>query len=60
MLEAPVPVKRQGGREKPRWKDSCKRDMESVGLKDEEVLDKTMWKNDIQNHFGDPRWWEKP
>ena len=30
-----------------RWK-SCKKIMESVGLKDEDVLDRTKWKNDIQ------------
>ena len=40
---------------KTRWKDSCKRDMESVGLKEEDALDWTKWKNDIHNHFGDPR-----
>ena len=39
MLEAPVPVKRQGGREKTTWNDASKRDMESVGLK-EDVQDK--------------------
>ena len=33
------------GRQKTRWKDSCKRDMESVGLKDEDVLDLTKWDN---------------
>ena len=46
-----------------RWKDSWKRDMESVRLKEEDVLDRTKWKNDIQYHSGDhrkPRWWEQP
>ena len=28
----------------PRWKDSCKRDTESVGLKEEDILDRTKWK----------------
>ena len=37
-----------------RRKDSCKRHMESMGLK-EDVLDRTRWKNDIHNHSGDPR-----
>ena len=55
MLDAPVQGKRQRGRQKTRWKDSCKRDMESVGLKDKDALDRTMWKNDIHNHSGDPR-----
>ena len=41
MLDAPVPGKRQRGKQKIRWKDSCKRDMESVGLKEEDVLDRT-------------------
>ena len=40
---------------------SRERDMESVMLKEkEEALDGTKWKNDIQNHSGDLRWWEKP
>ena len=60
MLDAPVPGKRRRGRQKTSWKDSCKRDVESVRLKEEYVLDRTKWKNDIQNHSGDPRWWEKP
>ena len=34
--------------------------MESVGLKEEDALDRTKWKNDIHNHSGDPRLWEKP
>ena len=58
MLDVPVAGKRRRGRPKTRWKDSCKRDMVSVGLKEEDVLDRTMWKNDIQYHSGGPRWWE--
>ena len=34
--------------------------MESVWLKDEDALDRTKSKNDVKNHSGDPRWWEKP
>ena len=34
--------------------------MEIVMLKEEDVLDRTKWRNDIHNHSGDPRWWEKP
>ena len=35
--------------------------MESVGLKEEDVLDRTKWKNYTQyNHSSDPRRWEKP
>ena len=48
------------GREKTRWKDSCKRHVESVGSKEEDVLGRTRWKYDVQNHSGDPRWLEKP
>ena len=43
------------GRQKNRWNGSCKRDMESVGLTEEDVLDRIKWKNDIQNYSGDPR-----
>ena len=53
MANAPVRGKRR--RHETRWKDSCKRDMESVGLKEEDALDRTKWKNDIQNHSGDTR-----
>ena len=60
MLDAPVPGKRRGGRQTTRWKDLCKRYMESAGLKEEDVLDRTKWKNDIHHHSGDPRWWGKP
>ena len=52
---APVPRKRQRGIQKIRWKDSCKRYMERVGLKEEDALDRTKCKNDIQYHSGDPR-----
>ena len=31
MLDTPVPGKRRRGRMKARWKDSCKRDIESWG-----------------------------
>ena len=34
--------------------------VESVGLKEDDALDRTKWKNDIQYHSGNPRWWEKP
>ena len=50
MLDAPVQGKRRRGRQTTRWKDSCKRDMESVGLKEEDVLDRIKWKRDIQDH----------
>ena len=31
-----------------------------LALKVEDILDRTKWKNDIQNHSSDPRWWEEP
>ena len=34
--------------------------MESVGLKEEDVLDRTKWNNDIRNHSGDHICWEIP
>ena len=58
LSDAPVQRKRQKGRQKIRWKDLCKRDRESVGLKGR--IGHKKGKNDIRNHSGDPRWWEKP
>ena len=60
MSDAPLPGKRRRGRQKTRWKDSHKRDMENVGLKVEDVLDRTKGKRDIDNHSGDPRRRENP
>ena len=59
-LDVREPGTRRRGRQKIRWKDSCKRDMESLGLKEEDALDRTKWKNDIQYHSGDPRGWKMP
>ena len=51
MLHASVPGQRWRGRQKTRWKDPCTRDMDS----DENALDRTKWKIDIQYyHSGDP------
>ena len=43
------------GRQKTWWKDSCKRDMERVGIKEKGVLDRTKWMHRIQNHSDDPQ-----
>ena len=51
--DAPVPGKRRRGRQKTWWKVLC--NMESVGLKEEDVMDRTKWKRENQNYFGDPR-----
>ena len=32
--------------------------MESLGLKLEDVINRTNWKTEIQSYSGDPRWWE--
>ena len=41
--------------------NQVKRDLESVGLKEEEdVLDRTNWKNHSHNHSDDNRCLEKP
>ena len=53
MVDAALPGKRRRGRQKTTWKEACKRDMESVGLKEEDAQDRTKWKNDIHNHSGD-------
>ena len=55
MLDAPVPGKRRRGRQTAGWKDSCRRDTESVGLMEEDVLERTKWKNGNKYHSGDPR-----
>ena len=52
MLDVPGSGKRWRGKQKTRWKDSCKRDMESVRLKEEDALDKTKWKNDMKKYSG--------
>ena len=47
MLDAPAPGKRRIGRQKTRWKDSSKRDVEGVWLNEEDTLDRTKWKTFI-------------
>ena len=41
--------------QKTRRKASCKTDMESVGLKVEDVLERTMWKREIKKTFREPQ-----
>ena len=38
-----------------RWKDVCKRDMQTVGLREGDEGDRAYWKETINNHSGDPR-----
>ena len=42
-----VPVKKQRGRQKTRWKDKCNRDMEIVAAWAGGEMDGTKWKNAI-------------
>ena len=62
MLNALPQEKRWRETQTTRWKDSCKRCMESVELKKEDVLERANWKNYIHNYSGDPEdhRWEKP
>ena len=46
---------RKRGRPKTRWKDVCKRDMQTVGLREGDAGDRAYWKEMINNHSGAPR-----
>ena len=46
MANTLVPGKRGSGRQKTMWKDLCNRDMESVGLKVEDVMDRSREEKD--------------
>ena len=60
VMTKAIPGKRKRGRPKTRWKDVCKRDMQTVGLREGDAGDRAYWKEMINNHSGDPRWREKP
>ena len=60
VMTKAIPGKRKRGRPKTRWKDVCKRDMQTVGLREGDARDRAYWKEMINNHSGDPRWREKP
>ena len=47
-------------RQKNKWTYLCNRDMESMGLKVEDEMDRTKWEKEVQNHSGDTRRREKP
>ena len=51
----PVLVKRCRGRQQARWKASCNRDIESVGLKVEDTMDTREWKGIVLNYSRHPR-----
>ena len=55
VMTKAIPGKRKRGRPKTRWKDVCKRDMQTVGLREGDEGDRAYWKETIDNHSGDPR-----
>ena len=60
MVDAQVPVKRRREMQNSKWKVRCKRDIESVELTVDDLLNRIKWKRDIHNHSDDPRRWGKP
>ena len=54
VMTKAIPGKRKRGRPKTRWKDVCKRDMQTVGLREGDEGDRAYWKEMINNHSGDP------
>ena len=57
MLNVDIPGKRRRGRPNLRWKDTCKRDMTEVGLKEDNTTNRAAWINKIisYRYTGDPR-----
>ena len=51
------PYQERDGEEdrKPGGKTRVKEIYGKCGLKEDDVLDRTKWKNDIHYHYGDPR-----
>ena len=52
VLEMANPGKRRRGRPKGRWKDRVEKDMREIGATEEELYDRTKWRNKIR--CGDP------
>ena len=55
VMTKAIPGKRTRGRPKTRWKDVCKRGMQTVGLRESDEGDMAYWKETINNQSGDPR-----
>ena len=55
MADAWVQGNRWIGRQNTRCKDSRNRDMESVGLKVEDVMDRVKWQRKIENYSSDSK-----
>ena len=51
---------RKTGRPKTRWKGVCKRDMQTVGLREGDEGDRAYWKETINNHSRELSWREQP
>ena len=58
MVDASVPGKRLRGRQQTRWKESCDRDMENVGIMDD-LMGRTTWQRNIQNYSADSDYGKK-
>ena len=55
VMTKAIPGKRKRGRPKTMWKDVCKRDMQTVGLREDDAGYRAYWKETIDNHSGDSR-----
>ena len=47
VYEKPVEGKRSRGRQKMRWRDCVKKDLQEKGLKESDALDRKMWRRKI-------------
>ena len=56
MMEMAVPGGRKRGRPRRRWMDLAREDMERVGAKEGDEVDREKWK--ILSRCGDPEWGE--
>ena len=52
VMTKAIPGKRKRGRPKTRWKDVCKRDMQTVGLREGDEGERAYWKETINNYDG--------
>ena len=55
VMTKAIPGKRKRRIPKTRWKDVCKRGMQTVGLREGDEGDRAYWKETINNRSGDPR-----
>ena len=56
MLDVEIPGKRIRGRPNLRRKDTCKRDMTEMGLKEDKTTNRAAWRNTVISYTGDPRY----